>query len=91
MRYENGRMRDQRPKLLLCQRLAKVAIKGVKYGKTLMEISKEMDASPKSHRPKLLEDPVSIPVQGAPVRGPSDARITIVEFSDFTAPTVRSR
>jgi len=66
--------------------LAKVAIKGVKDGKTLLEISKEMDVSPKAHRPKLLEDAVSIPVQGAPVRGPSDARITIVEFSDFECP-----
>ena len=42
--------------------LAKVAIRGVKEGKTLLEISKEMDASPKAHRPKLLEDPVTVPV-----------------------------
>jgi protein-disulfide isomerase len=66
--------------------LAKIAIQGVKDGKTLIEISKLMDASPKAHRPKLLEDPVKIDVDGSPVRGPADARITLVEFSDFECP-----
>jgi protein-disulfide isomerase len=66
--------------------LAKIAIQGVKDGKSLMEISKLMDQSPKAHRPKLLEDPIKIAVDGAPVRGPADARITLIEFSDFECP-----
>jgi len=66
--------------------LAKIAIQGVKDGKSLIEISKLMDASPKAHRPKLLEAPVTIAVDGAPVKGPADARITLVEFSDFECP-----
>ena len=66
--------------------IAKIAIQGVKDGKSLIEISKLMDASPKAHRPKLLEEPVKIAVDGAPVKGPADARITLVEFSDFECP-----
>jgi protein-disulfide isomerase len=66
--------------------IAKIAIQGVKDNKSPMEISKLMDASPKAHRPKLLEAPVTIPVDGSPVRGPADARITLVEFSDFECP-----
>lgn len=66
--------------------LAKIAIDGVKEGKPLVEISKLMNASPKAHRPKILEAAVNIPVAGAPVRGPADARITLVEFSDFECP-----
>jgi len=66
--------------------IAKIAIQGVKDGKSLVEISKLMDASPKAHRPKTLEDPVTIDVAGAPVKGPDNARITLVEFSDFECP-----
>ena len=66
--------------------IAKIAIQGVKDGKSLVEISKLMDASPKAHRPKTLEDPVAIDVAGSPVKGPDNARITLVEFSDFECP-----
>jgi protein-disulfide isomerase len=74
------------PNCTYSKQLAAIAVQGVKDGKSLVEISKLMDSSPKAHRPKLLEDPVAIPVEGSPVKGPADGRITIVEFSDFECP-----
>jgi len=75
------------PNCSYAKALVAIAIKGVQEGKSLVEISKMMDASPKAHRPKLLEDEVvKIPVKGSPVRGPADARITLVEFPDFECP-----
>ncbi len=74
------------PNCAYSKQLAAIAIQGVKDGKSLVEISKLMDSSPKAHRPKILEDPVAIPVDGSPVKGPVDGRITIVEFSDFECP-----
>jgi protein-disulfide isomerase len=40
----------------------------------------------KRPEPKLLDDPVTIPTQGSPSIGPANARITLIEFSDFQCP-----
>ena len=37
-------------------------------------------------RPRLLEEPVPLSVQGDPSQGKASAKITIVEFSDFQCP-----
>src|SRR5262249_52762901 len=34
----------------------------------------------------LLEQPVKLTVDGDPVRGPANAKVTVVEFSDFQCP-----
>jgi protein-disulfide isomerase len=60
----------------------------LKAGKTVPESVKVAEDTPFGHppTPKLLENAVAIPVDGAPVIGPANARITLVEFSDFQCP-----
>jgi protein-disulfide isomerase len=85
-----GQCRVQDPNCSDSRGLAAIVVKAVREGKDAAQVRKLLAGSEiarrRSEPPSVLGDPVRIQTDGAPVKGPATARITLVEFSDFECP-----
>jgi protein-disulfide isomerase len=83
MKVAECRMKD--PSCSYSRKMASMAVKGFAEGKSAAVVRAEVEKAA-SQPPPVLEDPVKISLAGDPIRGPENARVTIVEFSDFQCP-----
>jgi protein-disulfide isomerase len=83
MKIAECRMKD--PTCGYSRKLASVAMKGFAEGKTAAVVRADVKKAA-SEPPPLFEEPVKISLAGDPGKGPENARVTIVEFSDFQCP-----
>ena len=86
MKIAECRIED--PACTYSRSLANTAIREFQSGKTATLVRAKVHelATQGPPEPKTLEDPVPISINGDPFRGPANAKVTIVEFSDFQCP-----
>lgn len=78
--------RTEDPSCAYSKRLAYVVVKDAAAGKNLAAIRAELLKIANTPPPVLDEQPTKLSIAGDPMRGPSTAKVTIVEFSDFQCP-----
>ena len=86
MKIAECRMKD--PNCPLSRRLADFAVQAASNGKPAAQVLADLRkyaATP----PPVLDPPRKLAIDGDPFRGPADAKVTIVEFSDFQCPLLR--
>jgi hypothetical protein len=57
-------------------------VRELQEGKTSTQVKADLNQRT-SEAPPVLDEPVTLSVGNAPSKGPANARITIIEFSDF--------
>jgi len=82
MKIAQCRVED--PKCAVSKGLVSKALQGMREGKPVAELRAMLNAAPGPQA--LLDAAVPLSLQGAPVKGPATAKITLAEFSDFECP-----
>jgi protein-disulfide isomerase len=84
MKIAECRMED--PKCAFSRRLSDYVVHEASAGKTAAAIREGLAKLSANALPVIEEKPVKLNIDGDPVKGPANAKVTIVEFSDFQCP-----